>query len=75
MSCITFKRITPEQSNIYDADGSFVGEVFRQRDILNPGKHYYLLWLNEDPRGPHRIFDRARIPDEARVRLLTHPYY
>ena len=74
MSRITFKRITPEQSNIYDDDGC-VGEVYRQPDILNPGKHYYVLHLSEDPRGPHRVFDRSRIRDEARLRLLTHPYY
>ncbi len=39
MPCITFKRITPELSRIYD-DDDCVGEVYRQPDILNPGKHY-----------------------------------
>ena len=74
MTHITFKRITPELSRIYDDDGC-VGEVYRQPDILNPGKHYYVLHLTEDPRGPHRVFERSRIPEEARLRLLTHPYY
>ena len=73
MTHITFKRITPELSSIYDDDGC-MGEVYRQPDILNPGKHYYVIWLSEDPRGPHRVFDRSRIPEEARLRLLTHPY-
>ena len=44
MPCITFKRITPELSRIYDDDGC-VGEVYRQPDILNPGKHYYVLTM------------------------------
>ena len=74
MPCITFKRITPELSRIYDDDGC-VDEVYRQPDILNPGKHYYVLWLDEDPRGPLQVFDRSRIREQARLRLLTHPYY
>ena len=74
MPFITFKRITPDLSRIYDDDGC-VGEVYRQPDILNPGKHYYVLTMDEDPRGPLRVFDRSRIREQARLRLLTHPYY
>ena len=50
MSRITFKRVTPEQSNIYDADGDRVGEVYRQPDILSPGSHYFIVHLDDDPR-------------------------
>ena len=74
MSHLTIKRVTPEQSRIYDDDGC-VGEVYRQPDILNPSKHYYVISMDEDPRGPLRVFDRSRIRDQARLRLLTHPYY
>ena len=31
---LTFRRITPEESRIYQ-DGTIVGEVYRQEDILN----------------------------------------
>ena len=74
MSHITFRRVTPELSRIYDGDGC-VGEVCRQPEILNCGRHCYVITMNEDPRGPLRVFDRSRIRDEARVRLLTHPFY
>lgn len=74
MTQITFKRITPELSRIYDDEGC-VGEVYSQLDILNPGKHYYVLHLSEDPLGPLRVFECSRIHDESRLRLLTHPYY
>ncbi len=74
MTHIAFKRITPELSRIYDDDGC-VGEVFRQPDVLHPGRHYYVIWLEDDPRGPYRVFDRSRIREEARLRVLTHPYY
>ena len=74
MSRITFKRITPEQSNIYDDDGC-IGEVYRQPDILHPGRHYFIIHLSEDPRGPCRVFDRSRIREQAQRRYDTHPYY
>ena len=74
MTHIAFKRITPELSRIHDDDGC-VGEVYRQPDVLHRGRHYYVVHLTEDPRGPLRVFDRSRIREEARLRLLTHPYY
>ena len=75
MSRITFKRVTPEQSNIYDADGDFVGEVFRQPDILNPGNHYYAIHLDEDPRGFTRVHERSRIREVALQWIAGHPYF
>ena len=75
MSCITFKRVTPHESRIYDADGDCVGEVHRQPDILNAGEHYYVIVLDEDPRGFVRVFDRSRIRDVARRLVETHPLW
>ena len=75
MSCITFKRVTPEQSNIHDADGDFLGEVFRQPDILNPGEHYYVIALDEDPRGFTRVHDRSLIRDVSLQWIAGHPYW
>ena len=74
MCQLTFKRITPDLSRIYDDDGC-VGEVYSLPDILNSGRRVYVLHLNEDPRGPQTIVDRSRIREEARLRMLTHPYY
>ena len=75
MSRITFKRVTPEESVIYDADGDRVGEVYRQPDILSPGSHYFIVHLDDDPRGWVRVFDRSQIRDVAQERLDSHPYY
>ena len=74
MSHITFKRVTPNESRIYD-DGECVGEVYRQPDVLHPGRHYYVIWLDDDPRGFERVFDRARIRGVAQRRVDTHPYF
>ena len=74
MCRISFKRITPEESRIYDADGDHVGDVYAQDDILNSGRRVYVIHLSEDPRGFVRVTDRARIRQVAEQRLLSHPF-
>ena len=69
MSEITFRRVTPTESRIYDADGDHVGDVYAHDDILHPGRRVY----DEDPRGWASVHDRARIREVAEARLLTHP--
>ena len=75
MSEVTFKRITPEESRIYDSGGDHIGDVYRQDDILNPGGHYYVILLDEDWRGPVRVHQRSRIREVAAQRLSSHPFY
>ncbi len=75
MSRISFKRIAPDESRIYDADGDYVGEVYRQPDILMPGAHYYVVHLSEDHRGPVRVHERTRIRDVAQSLVDSHPLW
>ena len=75
MTEVTFKRVTPELSNIYDADGELLGEVFRQPDVLNPDDHYYVVILDDDPRGFTRVHDRSRIRVVVSQRVASHPYW
>ncbi len=75
MDEVTFKRITPHESRIYDADGDHVGDVYRHDDILSPGQAFYVLHLFEDPRGPRRVHDRGRIRETARRLLASHPLF
>ena len=65
---LTFRRITPEESRIYQ-DGAIVGEVYRQEDILHAGAHYYVIHLSEDHRGPVKVHDRARTDSDVRAYL------
>ena len=74
MGSISFRRVTPEESRIYDADGEHVGDVFRHDDILNRGQAFYVLHLDEDPRGPRRVHQRDRIREVAQRLVDTHPY-
>ena len=71
---ITFKRIAPHESRIYE-DGDCIGEVYRQRDILNPGQHHYIAYITEDPRGSFRIRDRSRIREMVEARVRSHPLF
>ena len=74
MSHVTFRRITPEESRIHNADGDHVGDIFAQDDILDPGRRVYLVHSSEDPRGFVRLHDRARIRQVVEERLLSHPF-
>ena len=72
---VTFKRITPRESRIYDADGDHVGNVYCHDDILAPGRVYYVVHLYEDPRGPRRVHERHRIREVAQSLLDSHPLF
>ena len=54
MSHVTFKRITAEESRIYQ-DGDYVGDVYGHEDILNPGS-----------RVGASLRDRATLPSPLR---------
>ena len=75
MGSVTFKRLTPQESRIYDADGDYVGNVYRQDDILAAGRFYYIVHLFDDPRGPRRVHNRGRIRETAQSLLDSHPLF
>ena len=75
MGSVTFKRITPREFRIYDADGDHVGDVYRQNDILSPGRVFWIVHLHEDPRGPRRVHERHRVRDVAQSLLDSHPFF
>ena len=75
MDSVTFKRVTPTESRIYDADGEHVGDVYRQDDILAPGQVFYVVHLFEDPRGFRRVHERHRIREVAEDLLASHPLW
>ena len=75
MGSISFKRITRQESRILDSNGDYVGDVYRQDDILAAGEHFYVVHLGEDPRGPRRVHERRRIRDVAQNLVDTHPLF
>ena len=74
MSGIAFRRIAPDEARIV-LDGDHVGDVYRQDDVLLPGSHFYVVHLDEDPRGPRRVHDRNRIREVTERLVLSHPLW
>ena len=74
MTGITFKRIAPDESRIH-LDGDHVGDVYALDDLLHEGARYFVLHLDEDPRGPCRIDDRNRIRAMAESLVRSHPLW
>ena len=72
MTGIAFRRISPDEPRIYQ-DGDHVGDVYALNDLLHEGARYFVVHLDEDPRGPCRIDDRIREVTESRVR--SHPLW
>ena len=74
MCQVSFKRITPEESRIF-ADGDYVGDVYRQPDILSSGAVFYVIHLEDDPRGFVRVHERSRIREVTEQRVRSHPLW
>ena len=74
MAEITFKRMSPHESRIM-LDGEYVADVYRQTDIVDRGKHFYVAHLGEDVRGPVRIHDRWRIREPVERMVRSHPLW
>ncbi len=69
---IAFRRIAPDESRIYQ-DGDHVGDVYALDDPLRVGARYFVVHLDEDPRGPCRVQDRSRIREVTERLVGSHP--
>ncbi len=74
MSAIAFRRIAPDESRIY-CDGDHVDDVLALDDPLREGARYFVVRLDEDPRGPCRVHDRNRIREVTEHLVLSHPLW
>ena len=74
MSAIAFRRIAPGESRIV-LDGDHAGDVYALDDPLHKGARYFMVHLDEDPRGPCRVHDRHRIREVTAQRILSHPLW
>ena len=74
MSAIAFRRVAPDESRIYFGS-DHVGDVFALDDPLREGARYFVVHLDEDPRGPCRVHDRNRIREVTEGLVLSHPLW
>ena len=57
---LTFARTAADEVRIY-RDGEYIGDIYKDEDVLNPGRFHYLIWLAEDWRGCKRVTERREL--------------
>ena len=73
-TALTFKLVAPDEVRVY-RDGDYIGDIFKDEDILNPGRFHYLIWLYEDRRGWKRVTDRGRLRETVERWVETHSFH
>ena len=71
---LTFQLAAPDEVRIYRS-GEYIGDIFKDEDVLSAGRFHYLIWLVEDWRGWKRVTDRSRLRTETERWVDTHPFY
>lgn len=56
-------------------DGHNVGDVRLHDDIARPGSRVFIIHLDEDPRGPRRVRELAKVRDAVERMVDTHPLW
>ena len=73
MCHVTFQRVADDEARIL-ADGEYVGDLYRQRDILSRDAVLFIVHVEDDPKGWRRVHERHRIREVAEERLRSHPF-
>ena len=71
-TALTFKLAGPDEVHVY-RDGAYIGDIHKHEDVLDPGRHHYLIHLCEDWRGWKRVSDRRQLRAAAEHWVDTHP--
>ena len=76
MTGITFKRIAPDESRIYDGAGDHVGDVYALDDPLCAGARYFVVHLDPKTRAGLAASTTAdRIREVTESRVASHPLW
>ena len=71
---LTFALSAPDEVRIY-RDNEYIGDIYRDEDILEPGRFHFIVWLAEDWRGWKRVTERSQLRAIAERWVETHPFY
>ena len=71
---LTFQRTAPDEVRIYRGT-EYIGDIYKDEDVLNRGHFHYLIWLAEDWRGWKRVTDRNQLRVITEQWVATHPFY
>ena len=70
---LEFRRTDEDEVSI-SKDGDLIGHIYRHEDILDSGRHFYLIWLSDDHRGWKKVTDRRVLRAEVDRWIATHRY-
>ena len=71
---LTFALSAPDEVRVYRG-GEYIGDIYRDEDILNPGRFHFIIWLAEDWRGWKRVTERSQLRAATERWVHTHPFY
>ena len=71
---LSFHLTAPDEVRIYRS-GEYIGDIYKDEDVLQPGRFHYLIWLVEDWRGWKRVTERSRLRAETERWVDSHPFY
>ena len=70
---IEFHRSDEDEVEIR-MDGTLIGHIYKHEDILDSGRHYFLIWLSDDYRGWKKVTDRRVLRETVDRWIATHRY-
>ena len=71
---LSFQLTGPDEVRIYRGN-EYIGDIYKDEDVLNRDRFHYLIWLVEDWRGWKRVTDRSRLRAITQQWVDTHPFY
>ena len=71
---LSFQLTAPDEVRIYRS-GEYIGDIYKDEDVLRPGRFHYLVWLVEDWRGWKRVTDRSQLRAVTEQWVESHPFY
>ena len=70
---LEFRRTDEDEVSIRK-DGSLIGHIYKHEDVVDSGRHFYLIWLTDDYRGWKKVTDRRMLRAEVDRWIATHRY-
>ncbi len=71
---LQFRPTSTHSARIY-RDGTDIGEVSRHNEHHDPLQRYYIIRLDQDPRGFKYVRNRSLLSETLLLYVSTHPLY
>ena len=72
---LSFQLTAPDEVRIYRNGTEYIGDIYKDEDVLQAGRFHFIIWLAEDWRGWKRVTDRSQLRAETERWVESHPFY